>query len=64
MTGLPAAKADAVSPPATENPSGKLLAQKTATGPERSQHRRFLRFTGVADVLGSIDPRIYPGALS
>jgi hypothetical protein len=32
-TGQPAAKADAVSPPATENASGKLLAPNTATGP-------------------------------
>ena len=34
-TGQPAARADAVSPPATENASGKLLAPNTATGPER-----------------------------
>ena len=40
MTGLPAAKADAVSPPATENASGKLPAPKTATGPSgRSMER-------------------------
>src|SRR5699024_12695284 len=32
-TGQPAASADAVSPPAVENASGKLLAPKTATGP-------------------------------
>ena len=32
-TGHPAASADAVSPPATENASGKLLAPNTATGP-------------------------------
>ncbi len=32
MTGQPAASADAVSPPATENASGKLLAPKTPTG--------------------------------
>ncbi len=32
-TGLPAASADAVSPPATENASGKLLAANTTTGP-------------------------------
>ena len=29
----PAASAEAVSPPATEKASGKLLAPKTATGP-------------------------------
>ena len=33
MTGFPAARADAVSPPATEKASGKLLAPKTTTGP-------------------------------
>ena len=32
-TGQPAASAEAVSPPATENASGKLLAPNTATGP-------------------------------
>ena len=32
-TGHPAARAEAVSPPATEKASGKLLAPKTATGP-------------------------------
>ena len=32
-TGQPAAKADAVSPPATENASGKFDAANTATGP-------------------------------
>src|SRR5215813_12416377 len=32
-TGQPAAMADAVSPPATENAKGKLLALKTPTGP-------------------------------
>src|SRR5581483_7658077 len=32
-TGHPEASAEAVSPPATENASGKLLAQKIATGP-------------------------------
>ena len=39
ITGLPAARAEAVSPPATENASGKLLAPKIATGPERIKHR-------------------------
>ncbi len=32
-TGQPAASAEAVSPPAVEKASGKLLAPKTATGP-------------------------------
>jgi hypothetical protein len=32
-TGHPAASAEAVSPPATEKASGKLLAPNTATGP-------------------------------
>src|SRR5690606_41240261 len=33
-TGQPLAKADAVSPPATENANGKLLAPKTPTAPK------------------------------
>src|SRR5690606_7768307 len=33
MTGHPAASAEAVSPPATENANGKLLAPKTPTTP-------------------------------
>jgi len=33
ITGQPAASAEAVSPPATENANGKLLAPNTATGP-------------------------------
>ena len=40
MTGHPAARAEAVSPPATENASGKLLAPKTATGPRGTLRRR------------------------
>ncbi len=33
-TGQPAAKADRVSPPATEKANGKLLAPKTTVGPK------------------------------
>ena len=33
-TGQPAAKAEAVSPPNTENANGKLLAENMATGPK------------------------------
>ena len=33
ITGHPAAKADAVSPPAVEKANGKLLDPKTTTGP-------------------------------
>ncbi len=39
-TGQPAASAAAVSPPATENASGKLLAPNTATGPTGMRRRR------------------------
>ena len=39
-TGQPAASALAVSPPATENANGKLLAENTATGPSGSSIRR------------------------
>lgn len=41
MTGQPAARALAVSPPATEKARGKFEAQKTATGPSgRRMERR------------------------
>ncbi len=39
-TGQPAASADAVSPPAVEKASGKLLAPNTATGPIGTSMRR------------------------
>src|SRR5262249_42715364 len=39
-TGLPAASADAVSPPPTEYASGKLLAPNTTTGPNGTSIRR------------------------
>ena len=39
-TGQPAAKAEAVSPPATENANGKLLAANTATGPTPIRRNR------------------------
>ena len=40
ITGFPAANAEAVSPPATEKASGKLLAENTTTGPSgRSSER-------------------------
>ena len=47
-TGQPAARALAVSPPATENASGKLLAPNTATGPNgRSMRLKSGRGSGV-----------------
>ena len=39
-TGFPAASAEAVSPPTTENANGKLLAPNTATGPIGTSIRR------------------------
>ena len=39
-TGQPAASAEAVSPPAVENASGKLLAPNTATGPRPMRYWR------------------------
>jgi hypothetical protein len=39
-TGQPAASADAVSPPATPNASGKFEAPNTATGPTGTSVRR------------------------
>src|SRR6476659_8296966 len=40
MTGLPAASADAVSPPHAPNANGKLLAPNTATTPRGTSIRR------------------------
>ena len=40
ITGFPAARAEAVSPPATENANGKLEAENTATGPTPMSMRR------------------------
>ncbi len=64
ITGLPAAKAAAVSPPATENASGKLLAPKTATGPEPAHHRanigpRQRLAIGLRGIDARIDPRTF-----
>ena len=42
-TGQPAASAEAVSPPATENANGKLDAANTATGPTGRLIRRSVR---------------------
>src|SRR5271168_700135 len=44
ITGQPTAKAEAVSPPATEKASGKLLAPKTTTGPRGTNRERILGF--------------------
>ena len=44
MTGFPAARAEAVSPPATENARGKLLAPKTTTGPSARKRERMSGF--------------------
>ncbi|MNT23718.1 hypothetical protein D3C72_1591490 [compost metagenome] len=40
ITGQPAARAEALSPPATEKARGKLLAPNTATGPSGMLRRR------------------------
>ena len=58
-TGQPAASADAVSPPATENASGKLLAPNTATGPSAiCRSRRSERGSGLrSGMAGSIRAR-------
>ena len=49
ITEQPTARADAVSPPATENANGKLEAEKTATGPMGRRMRRRSGLGGVAD---------------
>ena len=58
-TGQPAASADAVSPPAVENASGKLLAPNTATGPIGTSIRRTSgRGIGLASGIGRVDDRL------
>ena len=52
ITGQPAASADAVSPPAVENASGKLEAPNTATGPSGTRMRRTSGF-GIGFASGS-----------
>ena len=55
-TGQPAARAEAVSPPAVEKASGKLLAPKTATGPSGIWRcRRSGRGSGCAVGQGRVD---------
>src|SRR5665811_1694236 len=44
ITGLPAARAEAVSPPRTEKANGKLDAEKTATGPKGIKTLRISAF--------------------
>ena len=60
-TGHPAASADAVSVPATENASGKLLALKTATGPIGIEHAPDVRprrlQVGIGPIDAGVDPR-------
>ena len=58
-TGQPAASADAVSPPAVQKASGKLLAPNTATGPIGTSMRRTSgRGTGVASGSRGVDDRL------
>ena len=62
MTGQPAASAAAVSPPATENASGKLLAPNTTTGPNgtlrcrRSERGRGLRSGSAGSIRSPSQP--------
>ena len=59
ITGQPAASADAVSPPAVENASGKLEAPNTATGPTGTRMRRTSgRGIGTASGSGEVDDRL------
>jgi hypothetical protein len=61
ITGQPAASAEAVSPPATEKASGKLLAPKTTTGPSGRNIERTSGFgTGWRCGSALIDPGIDP----
>ena len=58
ITGQPAASADAVSPPPTENASGKLLAPNTTTGPRPILRKRRSGRGGVRS--GSAESRVAP----
>ena len=59
ITGQPAASADAVSPPAVENASGKLEAPNTATGPSGTSMRRTSGLgIGTASGIGVVDDRL------
>ena len=59
ITGHPAASALAVSPPAVEKASGKLLAPKTATGPMGTSMRRTSgRGIGLASGSARVDDRL------
>ena len=64
MTGQPAASADAVSPPQTENANGKLLAPKTTTGPRAIEHPAKIRLGRRSRCVGSVDRRINPRAFA
>ncbi len=65
MTGRPAAKAEAgIACLVTENASGKLLAQKTATGPTgRSMERRSARGSGLRSGSARLHARHRPTSL-
>ena len=59
ITGQPAASALAVSPPAVEKASGKLLAPNTATGPMGTSMRRTSgRGIGLASGSARVDDRL------
>ena len=63
-TGQPAASAEAVSPPATEKASGKLLAANTATGPTGTRRCAHVGPPGgLAVGQRVIDPRPVPASL-
>jgi hypothetical protein len=61
-TGQPAASAEAVSPPATEKASGKLLAPNTATGPRGSGAGAGRHAAAAGARAGPVDPHIQPFA--
>jgi hypothetical protein len=64
-TGQPAARAEAVSPPATEKASGKFEAPNTATGPSGTlRRRRSGRGQRLAVRLGRVDAGFQPAAVA
>ena len=63
ITGHPAASAEAVSPPATEYASGKLLAPNTATGPRGHVHAAHIGFRDGRTIRdGPFDAGVHPGS--
>ncbi len=64
ITGFPAASAEAVSPPSTENANGKLLAAKLSTGPTGTRYATEVGTDAERErVVGIVDPHVEVAAV-